>query len=356
MTFIIFSVLLYLVGFPLLVYGFMLAYKELRVKRAMRKNQERKPERRKDPEALPQPLGPSFKEHRKFAFKDTRGFQYSKKKDPVGITNRMVMLMVYIVGFVVALTGGIMGSFPVVALSALFFYGALFFGLLKARPVIAKRHNIIERQAKIVEANGLGVKTKKHAPSDSVTVTQWIDLVVPSEVEIHIPDDFKDAGQTEFMRHWNQVFGIKRSWVAKIDQETGEGGWDYENNKLTIYAVPPLPQLAKWDEHYVVNPNVAWSFFPLGIGVENGLELTNPETNEVEHVIGIDVNGAQASLNKETGTKMSQTISAAPHILVGGGTGGGKAMSADTEIVVFNEKEVLHRIKRDITVESGERV
>ena len=354
MTFIIFAALLYLVGFPLVVYGFLFAYKQLRVKRAMRKNQEKKPERRKDPEMLPKPLGPAFKEHRKFAFKDVRGVQYSKKKDPMGISNRLLMLIIYVLGLIVAVVGGVMGSASVVALSAVFFFFALFFGLLKARPVIAQRHKIIERQAKIVEANGLGLRTKKHAPSDSVTVTQWVDLVTPAEVEIHIPDDFKDAGQSEFMRHWNQVFGIKRSWVAKVDQETGEGGWDYENNKLTIYAVPPLPQLAKWAEHYVINPNVSWAFFPLGLGVENGLELTNPETNEVEHVIGIDVNGAQSSLNKETGTKMSQNITAAPHILVGGGTGGGKAMSADTKIAVFSEEEVMRGVNH-FAHEKGDR-
>ena len=92
-----------------------------------------------------------------------------------------------------------------------------------------------------------------------------------------------------------------------------------------------------WDEHYIINENIAWSFFPLGLGVEGGVLLENPETGEMEHVLGLDLNGNQVKLAKKKGLTIGNELVRSPQTLVGGQTGGGKALSLDTEILILQD-------------------
>lgn len=51
--------------------------------------------------------------------------------------------------------------------------------------------------------------------------------------------------------------------------------------------------MAKWDKHYLEDPIVQWSFIPLGLSSRGGLPIKNPETGEIEHVVGFDLDGTQ---------------------------------------------------------------
>jgi hypothetical protein len=175
-------------------------------------------------------------------------------------------------------------------------------------------------------------------PQSVIRVTEWRDFIKPQKVEFDIPDSFGEEGAEGFMKQFNQLFGRETAWVPSDSEETP--GWDFDKGVLTIGAVPPLPREAPWDEHYVLADGVAWSFFPIGLGVEHGLELPNPKTGEIENVLGFDLSGEQGGIAKKFGLNMSQSITTSPMALIAGGTGGGKALSVDTMIRVLTAEEV----------------
>ena len=87
-----------------------------------------------------------------------------------------------------------------------------------------------------------------------------------------------------------------------------------------------LPRRAIWEGHHVSSPEVAWSFFPIALGAAGGLELENPASGEVEHLLGVDVVGQQLQMSAAVGKKSNGDIATSPHILIGGPTGSGKSI------------------------------
>ena len=64
---------------------------------------------------------------------------------------------------------------------------------------------------------------------------------------------------------------------------------------------------------------------------------TNPETGEIENVLGFDLSGEQGKVAKKAGYKMSPKITTSPMVFIGGGTGGGKSLTTDTIVSVFGK-------------------
>lgn len=291
---------------------------------------------------LPKPLWPIWREHIAFTMKDKRDVVFKKPKkgsneEPKSskIQNRQMLLILWVVGLLAVLIGAFAGMWQAMLFGFVFFFVAMGFGVSAAKTLLATRQAVYDRMFSIAKLK-LGQSAENtDNPRAVIEVLEWNDYVKPQKVEFQVPDSFGADGEEGFMRQFNQIFGTETTWVPADDPETHAPGWNYEEGKLTIYAVPPLPQMAPWDEHYVLDPGVAWSFFPVALGVENGLEVPNPATGKVENVLGFDFSGEAGKAAKAAGYKISGTITTSPMAFVGGGTGGGKSLAVDTLVEVI---------------------
>lgn len=166
-------------------------------------------------------------------------------------------------------------------------------------------------------------------PQQAIRVLEWADPLKPNKVQFDVPTTFGQEGEEGFLRQFNQVFGNETAWVPFDDAENGVPGWNYEEGTATFRAVPPLPTMAPWDEHYVIGEGVAWSFFPIALGVENGVALPNPQTGEVENVLGFDLSGEQTKIGKKAGLTVGPEITTSPMCL----TGDTKVVLADNSTI-----------------------
>jgi hypothetical protein len=290
---------------------------------------------------IPKPIWPRWSEHISFTMKDKRNLVLKKpkkgtKEEPKvsNIQNRQLFFMLWGAGLLVVLVGSFIGSWQVWLSGYVIFFVAMRFGVKSAETLLATRKAVIDRMFSIAKLK-LGQSAEyTDNPKAVINILEWNDYVKPQKVELQVPDSFGADGEEGFMRQFNQIFGTETTWVPADDPETHAPGWNYEEGKVTIYAVPPLPQMAPWDEHYVLDPGVAWSFFPIALGVENGLEVPNPATGKIENVLGFDFSGEAGKAAKAAGYKMSGTITTSPMAFVGGGTGGGKSLSVDTLVEV----------------------
>lgn len=197
--------------------------------------------------------------------------------------------------------------------------------------VYSEQERVVNRLADIARS-ALGSKEENVA--QIAEVTEWEDLVVPLAVKFYIPTVFRSEGEQNFMRLLNQNFGSVSTWVPDEDK----GGWDYDKGLGFFRVKPPLPTLAPWKEEYAIGPEIAESFFPVAVGVEGGIELTDSETGNTFNLLGYDVAGETKGKVKELGIKADESLlSAAPHVLVGGGTGGGKSLSLEERILVYRK-------------------
>ena len=178
---------------------------------------------------------------------------------------------------------------------------------------------------------------------DEFKIMEWADdNTTFNKVMLTIPTTFDQLNSSNVIEKMNQNFGGGTAWVA-----VGEGDinkWDFVKGKVILQRTAELPHRADWDEHYVLSDDIAWSFFPLGLGVDNGVELVNPKTGEKENVLGFDLQGNEQKLGKKKGFKVGPEIIAAPQVLIAGGTGGGKSLVETTTIPVY-EKSDFHEEK-----------
>jgi hypothetical protein len=296
---------------------------------------------------LPKPIWPNWKERIAFTMKDKRDFNFKKPKkdakteEPTSskMTNQQVFFILWGVGLLAVIAGSFIGMWQLLLGGYLFFFVAMSFGIKSSDSLIKAREKVYTKMFNIAKLK-LGQSAEyTDNPKAVITVLEWADYIKPQKAELLIPDSFSSSGEGGFFEQWNQIFGTQTTWVPLDNKETHEPGWNYEEGKLTTYAVPPLPQMAPWDEHYVLAEGVAWSFFPIGLGVENGIELPNPKTGKVENVIGFDLSGEQSGYGKKHGIKVSPSITTSPMVLAAGGTGGGKSLSIDTLIEVVRSKD-----------------
>lgn len=148
----------------------------------------------------------------------------------------------------------------------------------------------------------------------------------PSKIRLYLPVNFDPIRATKFLEEFSIQFGRGRPFeIDKNDKDFP--GWDTDKGVATIILEEKLPDVAMFDEHYLEDPSVQWSFFPLGIGSKGGIPIKNPKTGKIEHVVGIDVDGTQSKYCKKNNIPIGQDITAAPMTLVAGGTGGGKSVA-----------------------------
>lgn len=331
----------YLILMPLSIVGINSLYKYLFITRKVEKARKKRIPASKI--NTPEPPLRKWMERFKFTTKDQRPLTFGKGEggEPkVSFSQRRIIaLSLYLIGLLLSILPIVLSSmWPILLLiSFSFFYTFFIFSVKSADKPVSTRNKVIERMFNIG-------KSKLQIPSDmspysAVKVTEWKDVVKPNKAELFIPDEFGEEGSESFLKQFNQVFGRETAWVPDNVAPTesnpdGQIGWDFDEQVVRLRAVPPLPRMAPWSEHYVLNENIAWSFFPIALGVEDGVELPNPETGKVENVLGFDLSGEQG---KKKGVTTSPTITTSPMVYIGGGTGGGKSLSEDTIITVLED-------------------
>lgn len=338
--------LVYLIVMPIIFRLIAFAQKKLLIDRRAAKAKGNK----NAVKNLPKPVWPKWRERIAFTMKDKRDVVLKKPKkgeEPKSsnIQNRKMFFGLWIAGLLVTALGSFIGMWQIILTGYAIFFITMIFGIKSADAVIVTRQNVYNRMFSIARLK-LGQSAEySESPQAVITVLEWNDYVKPQKVEFLVPDSFGAAGEEGFLQQYNQIFGTETTWVPSNDPDPKDEnrilpGWNYEEGKVTIYAVPPLPGRADWDEHYVLQDGVAWSFFPIGLGVENGIELPNPKTGSTENVLGFDLSGEQAKVGSKHGVKVSGTISTSPMVFIGGGTGGGKSLSIDTLVEVIRHENV----------------
>lgn len=275
--------------------------------------------------------------------KMTSGLSFVLTKDKrktLGIKNKYIVIGLYVIGLLGTIFFALRDDPITGFIFILFPYIAGIFSFVLFAPIRQERDELINRLVSIKrDRMGLVEKGKRGEdfdPNLEVKVIKWKeDNVNPELIEMSIPTSFDPLNTAAFLEHFNTYFGNEATWVP--DKSDGKLGWDFKKFKLYLAQTPPLPKKAMWDSRYLNPDYFAWSFFPLGLASENGVEIVNEETGEVENVIGFDLAGAQIKLAKEKNLKIGNEIQAAPQVLIAGGTGGGKALSSDTMIPVIKE-------------------
>jgi hypothetical protein len=332
----------YIVVMPIVFRLIALAHKKLVTDRKLEKLNKKTPF-----EDLPQPIWPIWKERISYTIKDKRVLSLKKQKETKpgeepngGIQHRVVFLLIWLTGLLTTFVGTVVNMWQMIVAGFIIFFFAMGFGIAASKSIVEYRKNIVRRMYNLAKVK-LGVSAKyENQPEAVVRILEWADPLKPNKVQFsNIPESFPAEGEEGFLRQYNQLFGQETAWVPFVDPETGEGGWDYAKGVVTLRAVPPLPQYAEWNENYVLSDGVAWSFFPIALGVENGLQLPNPETGEIENVLGFDLSGKQEKAAKQHGLQLGEEVTTSPMVFVGGGTGGGKSWDSNTLIEVLNDNK-----------------
>ena len=337
------ALILYVIGFPILTWALALFHRKVIVRKA-----EEKIQRKRLSKKPPEPVGPRWWKRFRFTLGDKRQFIFAagkKKQEQAqgpGLQRRLIWWLLWGAGLVAAAVS-LTGDFRWILWSLLIYIFAFNFAVRSAHKVVKHQEYVLNRMYEIAQPK-LSLPIQDPAAAH-VRVLEWRDYTKPDRVEIDVPSIFGESGEEGFLKQFNQVFGRESAWVPdskapKKDEKTGETapgepGWNYDKGIVTLRAVPPLPSRADWKAHYVLSPAIAWSFFPIALGVEHGTTLIHPETGVKENVLGFDLSGQQGKAAKEAGEEMSTKIAKSPMVFIGGGTGGGKAMSVDEKVAVI---------------------
>lgn len=303
----------YILGMPLLLRLVCVGHTQFFIKR----KQSKLPRNKLTQTNLPKPLWPKIKERVKFTLKDTRGFQLGKPKKSKegGLTNKQAIFVFWFAGLIISLAIAYTGNWKLLLFMPILFMVPITYSLISASPVIKGREQLYVKMYEIGKST-LGISAEyTDQPQAVIQVLEWREILKPNKVRFQIPTTFNADSSENFIRQFNQVFGTETTWVPFDDPETKKPGWNFAEGELTLKETPPLPQMAPWSEHYVLDPSVSWSFFPIALGVEDGIEVQNPKTGEMENVLGFDVSGTQPELSKKLGTYCSPTITTSPMAL-----------------------------------------
>lgn len=314
-------ILSYVAGMPILLRLIAFAQKKFFVDRKL----ANMPKGKAASANLPKPIWGTWRERLKFTRKDDREAKLFG-------TRKRLYFGLLIIGLIVTVVAAVLKLYLLLPVAYILYFVATFYAIGSAKDVLETRKKIMVKMYQIAANRGVVDNGLIDQPEAVIEVLEWRDHIKPKKAKIQMRTEFDAAGCQRFLELWNQNFGQETAWVPSDDPETGTPGWNFAESIVTIHEVPPLPQMAPWDEHYVLDPAIAWSFFPLALGVENGVELTNPKTGEVENVLGFDLSGEQAKVGKKAGVKVSEKIVTSPMVLCSGGTGGGKSLSINTLI------------------------
>ena len=261
-------------------------------------------------------------------------------KDPRNspIPFRLIFVLIYITGAIVAGIGGALGKFSILMIALLIQYVDVIFAYGSANEIVTERDTVLRRMVELKSSKmklvnkGKGIITR---PSDEFKILKWSDdLVHPEKMHIYMPTDFDLLSINQFLESWNLVFGSEGQWIAdKSDKQYG--GFDFNAGVASLRVSPKLPQRADWHTRYLDPEHIHWGFFPLAIGSENGVPIYNEEIDATEHVLGFAVNSGQNKLSAKNDVVIGAEITSAPQVLIAGGTGGGKALASDTKVKVL---------------------
>lgn len=246
---------------------------------------------------------------------------------------RFVMYILYFVGMIINF-GMIMEEYYLFSLFFVMIYPYLIvsYSFVINNKIITTRENFYKRLLSVKK-----IRMGLVGEEPEFVITEWEDdLVVPKKIELQVPATFDETFADLFLKQFNTAFGFNCAWIPdNIDDNSP--GWDFTSGICRLRKTKPMPQSAAWCEHYLLNKNIAWSFFPIALGVENGVSLPTNEEGIYDNVLGFDVAGQQAKLCKKNNIECGEEILAAPMILVAGPTGSGKSISLDTEIPIYEE-------------------
>lgn len=284
----------------------------------------------------------SFTVHDKRAIREKKGEDLDVTEEPKKplLSRRVLFFLLILLSFAAPFGAFFAGQYLVGIIAPfVLFFSAIAYGLSSPVKIMEKRDKMYKSMYKIAQST-LGIEEELRGNVGQVVrVTKWAgDGLTPLRVDFAVPPTFNASGEKNFVELFNQNYGIRNAWVARSGQD-GVPGWDYENNTVHMFSVPPIPNIAPWHERYVLSEGIAWSFFPCGLGAENGVELKNPETGKMEYVLGFDVSGLQADVGKEAGLAVSREIVTSPMALVAGGTGSGKALACDTPVRIVRRED-----------------
>ncbi len=263
-------------------------------------------------------------------------------KDPrtKPIPFKLIFLLIYVFGLIVAIMGGLMDNWQLLLISVFIAYFAMFFSIFTANKIVVKREQVLKR---ILELKGSKMRFVNRDKSSVPTINtefkvlQWSeDLINPKKMYLYMPTDFDILEVDSFMESFNLIFGGNGQWVSD-DTDEKYKGFDFNAGVAAIRVSPKLPQIAMWHERYLDPKHIHWSYFPLALGSENGVPVPNHEEGTIERVLGFAVNSGQEKLSKKNGVSIGKEITSAPQILIAGGTGGGKSLHSQTKVRVIIE-------------------
>jgi hypothetical protein len=308
--------MLFKVGIFLILYFMVIpltSYSVISIKRNIQRKRRIKPQKIEDPlQALS--LSQNFNRYKTFGIKEAN--------------NKSIVITLYILSILLAPALSFINIFLAIGAVIIspFLFGVLNKILvqkeLQERDVLISRLIDFKRSKMGLQDNKSNVLTYEN----EFQILEWGEDKKPEKIRLFLPVTFDPLNAVNFLRDFSTQFGRGRPF--EIDYQDKEcPGWDTDKGVATLKLEAPLPTLAKWDAHYLEDPIVQWSFFPLGLGSKGGLPIKNPETGEIEHVIGIDVDGTQAKYCAKNNIPVGKDIVASPMTLIAGVTGGGKSVA-----------------------------
>lgn len=251
---------------------------------------------------------------------------------------RLLFVLTYFIGAGVALFGGLKDNWVFLLVAVFIAYFAMALSYLSANAIVSERDQVLKRMLELKGSRMRLVNKDKDAivtPESEFRVLKWgEDLVNPVKMHLYMPTNFDILEVDSFLESFNLIFGGNGQWISD-DTDKEYGGFDFNAGVAAIRVSPKLPQLAMWHERYLNPEYIHWSYFPLALGSENGVPIYNEEDDTTERVLGFAVNSGQEKLAKQKGFKIGREITAAPQILIAGGTGGGKALDSKTVVEVI---------------------
>lgn len=257
----------------------------------------------------------------------------SDKRKTIGVPNKFMFLGIYLLGAIGVVISGISEAMGIVVILMLVPYIAWIFAVFTFRPIRKKRDELFERIYTLKrDRMGLierGNKDGSYNYDKEFTVMSWDDTYMfPKKIMLRIPTKFDELQIEAFMTQFNLYFGAGSKWAPDRSDPT-DPGWNFTEGRVTLVHTPPLPSRADWSEEFLLHDEIAWSYFPMALGSENGVKITTSDGKE-KYVLGFDLGGEQPKLAKKTGGQIGEEVVLAPQVLIAGGTGGGKALKSET--------------------------
>lgn len=253
---------------------------------------------------------------------------------------KLIFLLIYVTGAIMSLYGGFVINAKMLLISIVIAYVSAIFSYITANRIVTERDQVLNR---MLELKGSRMKFANRdkgyiaTPGQEFKVLKWSeDLVSPEKMYLFMPTDFDILEVEGFLESFNLIFGGNGQWISDHTDKKYDG-FDFNAGVAAIRISPKLPNIAMWHERYLNPKDIHWSYFPLALGSENGVPVYNDELGITEHVLGFAVNSGQEKLSKKNGVLIGPEITAAPQILVAGGTGGGKSLNSRSKVRVISE-------------------